>query len=104
MAGRIYAPAKCELRNVIRFIQAEVVLWKMINAAISCHTSRQLRRAILTSGVVFNRDNIRHHSAAVTQQVLEQFEWEVSDHSVYSPDLATSDFHFFPELKNWLGG
>ncbi|GBN16127.1 hypothetical protein AVEN_176702-1 [Araneus ventricosus] len=28
----------------------------------------------------------------------------MSDHPAYSPDLATSDFHLFPELKNWLGG
>ncbi|GBN01047.1 hypothetical protein AVEN_261627-1 [Araneus ventricosus] len=27
----------------------------------------------------------------------------MSDHP-YSPDLATNDFHLFPELKNWLGG
>ncbi|GBL86222.1 hypothetical protein AVEN_131956-1 [Araneus ventricosus] len=25
-------------------------------------------------------------------------------HPAYSPDLATSDFHLFPELKNWPGG
>ncbi|GBM14853.1 hypothetical protein AVEN_28583-1 [Araneus ventricosus] len=27
----------------------------------------------------------------------------MSDHPAYSPDLATSEFHLFLELKNWLG-
>ncbi|GBM84761.1 hypothetical protein AVEN_249897-1 [Araneus ventricosus] len=29
---------------------------------------------------------------------------KMSDHPPYSPDIATSDFHFFLELKNWLEG
>ncbi|GBM86318.1 hypothetical protein AVEN_248212-1 [Araneus ventricosus] len=35
---------------------------------------------------------------------LEQFKWNMSDHPAYSTDLAQSDFHFFLELKTWLGG
>ncbi|GBO28448.1 hypothetical protein AVEN_119765-1 [Araneus ventricosus] len=42
--------------------------------------------------------------AVVTLQSLDKFKQDVSDHPLYSPDLASSDFHFFPELKNWLGG
>ncbi|GBN38902.1 hypothetical protein AVEN_116563-1 [Araneus ventricosus] len=61
-------------------------------------------KSILTSGVVLLHDNIRPHSAVVTQQLLKQFKWDVSDHPAYSPDLAASDFHRFPELKNCLGG
>ncbi|GBM09561.1 hypothetical protein AVEN_29416-1 [Araneus ventricosus] len=44
------------------------------------------------------------NSAVPTQQLLEQFKWKVSDHPAYSPDLATSDFHPLPELKNWVRG
>ncbi|GBL86055.1 hypothetical protein AVEN_89105-1 [Araneus ventricosus] len=54
--GRIHAPAKCELRSVTRFLQAEGCLWKAIIAAESCQTLRRLRRAVLTSGVVFIHD------------------------------------------------
>ncbi|GBL86554.1 hypothetical protein AVEN_194811-1 [Araneus ventricosus] len=79
-------------------------LWKTINAAVSCQTLRQVRRTILTSGVVLIRDNINPHSTVVTQQLLQQFKWDVSDHPGYSPNLATGDFHVFPELQNWLGG
>ncbi|GBM43788.1 hypothetical protein AVEN_92773-1 [Araneus ventricosus] len=76
----------------------------MINAAVSCQTLRRLRRANLTSGVALTHDNVRPHRAVLAQQLLAQFKWDVSDHSAHSPDLATSDFHLFPELKNWLGG
>ncbi|GBM87033.1 hypothetical protein AVEN_139998-1, partial [Araneus ventricosus] len=49
---------------------------------------RRLRTAILTSGVALAHDNDHPHSVVVTQQLLEQFEWDVSDHPVYSPDFA----------------
>ncbi|GBO31891.1 hypothetical protein AVEN_8729-1 [Araneus ventricosus] len=75
----------------------------MTNAAVSCQTLRRLLRAILADGVVLIHDNARPHNAVATQQLLEQFKWNVSDHTAYSPDLATSDFHLYPELKNWLG-
>ncbi|GBM18834.1 hypothetical protein AVEN_203109-1 [Araneus ventricosus] len=58
----------------------------------------------MSSGVVLIHDNPRPHSNVVTQQILEQFKWDVSDYPAYSPDLATSDFHLFTELKKWLRG
>jgi hypothetical protein len=38
-----------------------------------------------------------------TQALLEHFNWELSDHSPYSPDLAPSDCRQITYLKNWLG-
>jgi [histone H3]-lysine36 N-dimethyltransferase SETMAR len=35
---------------------------------------------------------------------LVNFHWELLDHPPYSPDLAPSDFHLFPKLKEFLGG
>ncbi|GBL96247.1 hypothetical protein AVEN_118781-1 [Araneus ventricosus] len=86
------------------FFKQNVVLWKTINAAVSLQTLRPLRRAILTSGVVLTHVNTRPHNTVASQQLLEQFKWDVSDHLTYSSDLATNDFHLFPELRNWLGG
>ncbi|GBN54584.1 Histone-lysine N-methyltransferase SETMAR, partial [Araneus ventricosus] len=100
----IDAPAKYELRSFIRFLQAEG--WFVENDQCSYFLSvyTRLGRVILISGVVLIHDNTRPHSTVVTLQLLEQLKWEVSDHLAYSPDLAKSDFHLFPELKNWLGG
>jgi histone-lysine N-methyltransferase SETMAR len=36
--------------------------------------------------------------------MLQEFGWEVFEHLAYSPDLAPSDFHLFPNLKTFSGG
>jgi histone-lysine N-methyltransferase SETMAR len=36
--------------------------------------------------------------------MLQVFGWEVFEHPAYNPDLAPSDFHLFPKLKEFLGG
>ncbi|GBL82148.1 hypothetical protein AVEN_252345-1 [Araneus ventricosus] len=67
------------------FFNSKVGLWKTINAAISCQILPRLRRDILTSGV----DNVHPHSAVVTQKLLKQFKWDVSDHPAHSPDFIS---------------
>jgi len=44
-------------------------------------------------------DNARLHTARATIDTLETLKFEVLSHPPYSPDLAPSDFHFFPHLK-----
>jgi hypothetical protein len=48
-------------------------------------------------------DSARPHTAARTRALLEHFNWELFDHPPYGPDLASSDYHMFIYLKNWLG-
>uniref|UniRef100_A0A1B6ITX5 Tc1-like transposase DDE domain-containing protein n=1 Tax=Homalodisca liturata TaxID=320908 RepID=A0A1B6ITX5_9HEMI len=81
-----------------------------INAAVYSDTLKKLRRAIqnrrrgmLTSGIVLLHDNARPHTAARTQDLLNSFGWNIFEHPPYSPDLAPSDFHLFPNMKKWLG-
>jgi hypothetical protein len=52
--------------------------------------------------VVLPHDNAQPHTPARTRALLEHFNWELSDHPPYSPDLAPSDYHLFTYLKNWL--
>jgi transposase len=49
-------------------------------------------------------DNARPHTARATIGALETLKFEVLFHPHYSPDLAPSDFHFFPHLKRDLKG
>jgi histone-lysine N-methyltransferase SETMAR len=42
--------------------------------------------------------------AIATQELLQHFRWTVLEHPAYSPDLAPSDFHLFPALKDHLAG
>ncbi|GBN96995.1 hypothetical protein AVEN_58283-1 [Araneus ventricosus] len=102
MVGRIDAPAKCELHSVILFLQTE--RWFMENERCSCFLLDLIMTSKSHSGVVLIHDNARPHSVVITQQLMEQFKLDVSYDPAYSPDLATSDFHLFLELKNWIGG
>lgn len=77
-----------------------------INAAVYCDTLQRLRSAIhnkgrgmSSSGIVLIHDNARSHTAGVLDGSSNNF-----NHPPYIPDLVTSKFHLFPELKTWLGG
>jgi len=48
--------------------------------------------------------NARQHTARATIGAVETLKFEVLSHTPYSPDLAPSDFHFFPHLKRDLKG
>jgi histone-lysine N-methyltransferase SETMAR len=49
-------------------------------------------------------NNALLHAAARTQAILQESASEVFEDPAYSPDLAPSDFHLFPALKEFLGG
>ncbi|GBM41608.1 Mariner Mos1 transposase [Araneus ventricosus] len=81
-----------------------------INVVRYCETLRKLRRAIqnkgrgmLSQGIVLLHDNASPHSAGVTQNLIQQFNWEQFNHPSYSPDLAPSDYHLFLNLKRDFG-
>jgi len=79
-----------------------------INSERYCETLKKLRRAIQNkrqgklSSKVFFHDNARLHTANRTREPLDHFGWEVFDHPLYSPYLAPSDYHLFPNMKTWL--
>jgi hypothetical protein len=53
--------------------------------------------------IVLLHDNAYLRTAARAQALLQHFNWELSDHTPHSPDLAPSDYHLSTYLKNWLG-
>jgi hypothetical protein len=59
-------------------------------------------RGMLTSAIRLLHNNVHPHTAAHARPLLEHFNWELSNHPPYSPDLALSDYHLFTYLKNWL--
>lgn len=82
-----------------------------VNSVRYCDTLGKLRRAIqnrrrgrLSSGVRLLHDNARPHVSRQTQELLTDFGWTILPHPPYSPDLAPSDYHLFPKLKEHLGG
>ncbi|GBN63398.1 Histone-lysine N-methyltransferase SETMAR [Araneus ventricosus] len=58
---------------------------------------------MFSGGIVLLYDNALPHAPAATQELLDQFGWEIFDHPPYSPDLAPSDFHLSFKMKEFLG-
>ena len=54
--------------------------------------------------IIFRQDNVRPHVSLTTRQKLLQLGWEVLIHPLYSPGIASSDFHLFWSLRNSLNG
>jgi len=61
-------------------------------------------RGKFTKVVLFLHDNGPAHRALATQKKLTYLGFQCLDHPPYSPDLAPSDYHLFPGLKNQLEG
>jgi len=61
---------------------------------------KEKRRGKVTKGVLFLHDNAPVHRALATQKKLSYLGFQCLDHPLYSPDLAPSDYHLFPGLKN----
>ncbi|GBL98356.1 Mariner Mos1 transposase [Araneus ventricosus] len=49
--------------------------------------------------VVFQRDTACPHITKPVKKTLKSLCWDVSSHSVCSPDVAPSDNHFFPPCR-----
>ena len=62
------------------------------------------RRGKVTKGVLFLQDNAPAHQAFATQKKLAYLGFQCLHHLPYSPDLALTDYHLFPELKKQLKG
>jgi len=61
---------------------------------------KEKRRGMVTKGILFLHDNAPTHRALATQNNLAYLGFQLLDHPPYSPDLAPSDYHLFPGLKN----
>jgi [histone H3]-lysine36 N-dimethyltransferase SETMAR len=62
------------------------------------------RRGKLSRGVLFHQDNAPSHTSSVAMATIHDCGFQLLQHPPYSPDLAPSDYHLFPELKRKLSG
>lgn len=65
---------------------------------------KQKRPGLLRKKVLFHQDNARVHTSVESMAQIRDCGFELLPHPAYSPDLAPSDFHLFPNLKKHLGG
>ena len=83
-----------------------------INSNVYCRQLMKLEKEInekrpelaTRKDAIFHQDNARPRTSLVTRKKLLQLGWEVMPHPLYSPDLATSDYHLFRSLQNHLNG
>ena len=67
-------------------------------------TIKLKRRGKLSKGVLFHQDNAPVHKSAIAMAAINDCGFELVEHPPYSPDLAPSDFHLFPQLKRVIAG
>jgi len=67
--------------------------------AIEGHFEGKTPREVI-KGVLFLHDNAPSHRTLATQKKLAYLDFQCLDHPPYSPELAPSDYHLFPGLKD----
>ena len=65
---------------------------------------KKKRPGMITKGVLFHQDNAPAHSSMLAMATIRDCGFQLVPHPPYSPDLAPSDFHLFPNLKKDLAG
>ena len=75
-----------------------------VNSARYFETVKKLRQRVCRikgskSRILLLHDNARPQTTRATIEALQTLKSEVLYYPPYSPDLAPSDFHFFPHLK-----
>jgi histone-lysine N-methyltransferase SETMAR len=63
----------------------------------------QKKRPGKMSKIILLHDNSHPHLANLTKAAVVTVDWEIMNHSPYSPDLALSDLHLFGPVKVHLG-
>jgi len=66
-------------------------------------TLTALKRRIERIGIrneLLQPNKARPHTSAATRDAIQCLDFLVLPHPLYSPDLAPSDFHLFPKLRN----
>jgi histone-lysine N-methyltransferase SETMAR len=52
--------------------------------------------------VLLHHDNARPHKARATQEIIQELQWELLEHTPYNTDLVPSDLTLFGPLKTNL--
>ena len=54
--------------------------------------------------IILQQDNAPVHSARISREILNETDFELMPHPPYSPDLASSDYHLFISMAQYLHG
>ena len=65
---------------------------------------REKRPGLQKKKFIFHQNSAPSHKSVLAMGKLRDLHYELLEHPPYSPDLAPSDFCFFPKLKLFLAG
>ncbi|EFN83228.1 Histone-lysine N-methyltransferase SETMAR, partial [Harpegnathos saltator] len=54
--------------------------------------------------VILQHDNAPCHRTSIVQDTIKTLKWDLPPHPPYSPDLASSDYHFIPIIRSMAHG
>ncbi|XP_046562536.1 histone-lysine N-methyltransferase SETMAR-like [Haliotis rubra] len=60
---------------------------------------KKKRQGKLRRGVLLHQDNAPVHTSRVSLAAVDECGFEILPHPPYSPDLAPTDYHLFPNVK-----
>lgn len=108
-AGKVMATVFWDARGIIFVDYLEK--GKTINGEYYANLLQRLsdeikkkRPHLAKKKVLFHHDNAPAHTSAIAMAKIHELGFELVPHAPYSPDMAPSDYHLFPNLKKWLGG
>jgi len=91
----------------IKTASSSLIIFQTINAEYYSSLLVQLKDILkekrpgkFTKVVLFLHDNALKHRALATQKKLAYLGFHCLDHPPHYPDLAPSEYHLFPGLKN----
>ena len=65
---------------------------------------REKRLGKLSERILLQQDNARVHTCKIAMDAVERNGYELIPHPAYSPDLSSSDYFLFPNLKKDIRG
>jgi histone-lysine N-methyltransferase SETMAR len=65
---------------------------------------KRFKRVWNENHAILRHDIATPHSSAPTREAIKRLGFSLLPHPQYSPNLAPSDFHLFPKLKEHLRG
>jgi len=92
------------IRNVVLadFLEKETTINSQRYIETLTALKRRTERIGIRNETLLQHDNARPRTSAATRDAIWRLDFPVLPHPPYSPDLAPSDFHLFPKLKEHL--
>jgi len=105
-AGKVMLTVYWNLERVVLadFLEKETTINSQRYIETLTALKRRIKRIGIRNGTLLQHDNARSHTSAATRDAIQCLDFSVLPHPPYSPDLAPSDFHLFPKLKEHLKG